>query len=121
MRIAFFVNSIEGETPNYSTTHLALAALNRGHDICYVTPADFVLRPDDTLAVRAMTLPSKRYKKAEGLNGNGNPDVEKVFEKAGERWEHNPVFSKSIPVLSRDALVKITKILIVNLRLLHAG
>lgn len=24
MRIAFFVNSIEGETPNYSTTHLAL-------------------------------------------------------------------------------------------------
>ena len=67
MRIAFFVNSIEGETPNYSTTHLALAALNRGHDICYVTPADFVLRPDDTLAVRAMTLPSKRYKKAETM------------------------------------------------------
>ena len=52
MRIAFFVNSIEGETASYSTTHLALAALNRGHDICYLTPADFVLRPDDSLAVR---------------------------------------------------------------------
>jgi len=67
MRIAFFVNSIEGETASYSTTHLALAALNRGHDICYLTPGDFVLRPDDSLAVRARVLPSDRYKKAETL------------------------------------------------------
>jgi glutathione synthase len=37
MRIAFFVNSIEDETPNFSTTALALAAISRGHDICYVT------------------------------------------------------------------------------------
>lgn len=68
MRIAFFVNSIEGETAIYSTTHLALAALNRGHDICYVTPGDFVLRQDDSLAVRALTLPSAKYKKAETLH-----------------------------------------------------
>lgn len=67
MRIAFFVNSIEGETASYSTTHLALAALNRGHDICYVTPGDFVLRPDDSLAVRTLTLPAANYKKAETL------------------------------------------------------
>ncbi|KKC31891.1 glutathione synthase [Devosia psychrophila] len=67
MRIAFFVNSIEGETPNYSTTHLALAALNRGHDICYLTPSDFVLRPDDSLVARALTLPASNYKKAETL------------------------------------------------------
>jgi glutathione synthase len=67
MRIAFFVNSIEGETANYSTTHLALAALNRGHDICYLTPADFVLRADDNLAVRARTLPSAKYKKVQTL------------------------------------------------------
>jgi glutathione synthase len=65
MRIAFFVNSIEAETPTYTTTGLALAALARGHDICYVTPGDFVLRPDDSLMVRGTTLPGKRYKKAE--------------------------------------------------------
>ena len=53
MRIAFFVNSIEGEHPRYTTTALALAALTRGHDICYLTPGDFVLRPDDSLLVRA--------------------------------------------------------------------
>jgi glutathione synthase len=67
MRIAFFVNSIKGETANYTTTHLALAALGRGHDVCYVTPGDFVLRPDDSLVVRALTLPSTKYKKATTL------------------------------------------------------
>ena len=47
MRIAFFVNSIDSETPGYTTTHLALAAHRRGHAVVYVTPGDFVLRPDD--------------------------------------------------------------------------
>ncbi|WP_108462525.1 glutathione synthetase [Devosia naphthalenivorans] len=67
MRIAFLVNSIEGETANYTTTHLALSALSRGHDICYLTPGDFVLRPDDSLMVRALMLPASNYKKAETL------------------------------------------------------
>lgn len=67
MRVAFFVNSIEDETPNFSTTALALAALGRGHEICYVTPADFVLRADDSLRVRGRTLPASSYKKTETL------------------------------------------------------
>jgi glutathione synthase len=67
MRIAFFVNSIEGEHPRYTTTALALGALTRGHDICYVTPGDFVLRPDDSLLVRARKLPGTAYKKVETL------------------------------------------------------
>lgn len=68
MRIAFFVNSIAGESAKYTTTGLALAALMRGHDICYVTPGDFVLRPDDTLSVRATVLPAANYKKPETLH-----------------------------------------------------
>ncbi|PXA99089.1 glutathione synthetase [Nostoc sp. 3335mG] len=67
MHVAFFVNSIEDETPNYTTTALALAAINRGHEISYVTPSDFVLRPDDRLMVRARRLPASGYKKAETL------------------------------------------------------
>lgn len=67
MRIAFFVNSIKGESPNYTTTVLALAAIQRGHEVCYVTPGDFVLCPDDSLAVRALTLPSAKYKKSSTL------------------------------------------------------
>jgi glutathione synthase len=68
MRIAFFVNSIAGEHPRYTTTLLALAALGRGHDICYLTPGDFVLRPDDHLLVRAHLLPGSGYKKPETLH-----------------------------------------------------
>ena len=68
MRIAFFVNSIEDEFPHYTTTVLAFAALSRGHEICYVTPGDFVLRPDDTLMVSALNLPSSTYKKLETLH-----------------------------------------------------
>ncbi|MGN6303507.1 MAG: glutathione synthase [Mesorhizobium sp.] len=68
MRIAFFVNSIEGEHPHYTTTALALSALSRGHDVRYVTPGDFVLRPDDSLMVRALSLPGANYKKPETLH-----------------------------------------------------
>lgn len=64
MRIAFFVNSIKGESPNYTTTVLALAALMRGHEVCYVTPEDFVLGADDSLVMRALTPPDGKYKKA---------------------------------------------------------
>ena len=68
MRIAFFVNSIDSETPGYTTTHLALAAHRRGHAVVYVTPGDFVLRPDDRLAIRCVEVPDGAYKTTEKLN-----------------------------------------------------
>jgi glutathione synthase len=68
MRIAFFVNSIRDEAAHYTTTLLAREALARGHDICYLTLGDFVLRADDTLLVRALMLPGSGYKKVETLH-----------------------------------------------------
>ncbi|AZN95926.1 glutathione synthase [Mesorhizobium sp. M9A.F.Ca.ET.002.03.1.2] len=62
MRIAFFVNSIESETPDYTTTTLALSATQRGHSVVYVEPGDFILRPDDSLAVSVAVLPDAPYK-----------------------------------------------------------
>ena len=53
MLIAFFVNDLEREHPGYTTTVLAHQAAMRGHRVCYVTPYDFMLRPDDTLWVHA--------------------------------------------------------------------
>ena len=53
MLIAFYVNSIDSEYPRYTTTVLAHEASRRGHDVCYVTPGDFVLSPKDTLQVHA--------------------------------------------------------------------
>ncbi len=84
MRIAFFVNSIADETPHFTTTTLALAALNRGHEICYVTPGDFVLRADDSLAVRGLVLPSAGYKKPETLHKDlqGENTETRIFDVA---------------------------------------
>ena len=62
MRMAFFVNSIDSETPAYTTTTLALAAIQRGHSVVYVEPSDFILRPDDSLAVSVAVLPDAPYK-----------------------------------------------------------
>jgi glutathione synthase len=78
MRIAFFVNSIEGETPRYTTTLLALAALSRGHEIYYLTPGDFVLRADNSLMVRATVLPGTTYKKLETFHKDLLSDKTKI-------------------------------------------
>ncbi len=68
MRIAFFVNAIKDEFPRYTTTVFALAARARGHEICYITPGDFVLRDDDTLHVNVLNLPKKTFQKVETLH-----------------------------------------------------
>ncbi|WP_065373063.1 glutathione synthetase [Ensifer adhaerens] len=67
MRIALLVNALETEGPAYTTTALALAALSRGHEVLYVTPGDFILRPDDTLMIRAAGFVGTRPKKPETL------------------------------------------------------
>ena len=76
MRIAFFVNSIDSETPGYTTTHLALAAHRRGHAVVYVTPGDFVLRPDDKAVFfcRSGMRSAAAWAMADRLAG-GEPDV----------------------------------------------
>ncbi len=61
MLIAFFVNDMEREFAGYTTTVLAHQAALRGHRVCYVTPCDFALNPDDTLSVHARFLPKKKY------------------------------------------------------------
>jgi len=67
MRIALFVNSIADEAAFYTTTALALAAIARGHEVCYLTPGDFVLRPDDSLMVRAITVKKGKTRNPDGF------------------------------------------------------
>lgn len=67
MLIAFFVNDMEREFAGYTTTVLAYEAIKRGHRVCYVTPSDFVLNPDDTLSVRGRFVPKRKYADAEAF------------------------------------------------------
>lgn len=62
MMIGFFVNDLEREYENYTTTVLAHQAASRGHRVCYITPSDFVLNTDDTLSVHGRFLPKRKYK-----------------------------------------------------------
>ncbi|GAA4710865.1 glutathione synthase [Sphingomonas lutea] len=62
MNIAFFVNDLEREYEGYTTTILAHQAVIAGHRVCYITPSDFVLTPDDHLHVHGRFLPKRKYK-----------------------------------------------------------
>lgn len=47
MKIGFVVNEIETELELYTTTSLALAATQRGHQIWYIGLSDFIYDPDE--------------------------------------------------------------------------
>ncbi len=67
MRIALFVNSIATETPGFTTTSLAFAAIKRGHSVVYMEPGDFILRADNSLSVEAVAVPDGNYRSAEKM------------------------------------------------------
>ncbi len=67
MRIAFFVNRIQTEEKGYTTTRLAITALNHGHEVWYIDAEGFAMDPDDRVHARAVSPPKKRYKSGETL------------------------------------------------------
>ncbi len=52
MKVAFFVNEIETEESEYTTTRLAMAAAKREHEVWYVGLGDVDYRPDEKLSAR---------------------------------------------------------------------
>ena len=62
MKIAFFVNKVQTEEKGYTTTRLAMEAVNMGHEIWYIDAENFALDPDDTVRARAVSVPKKSYK-----------------------------------------------------------
>lgn len=65
MEIGFVVNDVGTERPEYTTTHLALAALDRGHRIWVMGVGDFASDPDHFLRARARSVPRKKYRSSE--------------------------------------------------------
>jgi glutathione synthase len=62
MRLGFVVNDIATEQEGYTTTRLAMAAVNRGHDVWLMGVRDFALDPDDYVRARARSAPKTKYK-----------------------------------------------------------
>ena len=69
MRIGFVVNAIETEQEGYTTTRLAMAAVNRGHEAWLMGVRDFALDPDDFVRARARSAPKASYKSLKSFLG----------------------------------------------------
>jgi glutathione synthase len=53
MKLAFFVNEVETEISEYTTTRLAVGACKRGHDVWYVGAGDVIYEPGGSLRAKA--------------------------------------------------------------------
>ena len=62
MRIGFVVNDVQTEEHGYTTTRLAMTALNRGHEAWLIGVGDLALDPDDQVRARARGAPKAKYK-----------------------------------------------------------
>src|SRR4030095_233240 len=62
MKVGFVVNQIETEQASYTTTRLAMTAVNRGHEAWLIGTGDLALDPDDYVRARARSAPKFKYK-----------------------------------------------------------
>ncbi|MDQ3957208.1 MAG: glutathione synthase [Actinomycetota bacterium] len=60
MRVGLFVSSIEGELAAHTTTRLAHAAVERGHDVFYLDSESFVYGSAEVLGAVARRAPADR-------------------------------------------------------------
>ena len=65
MKIGFVVNDIKTEEPGYTTTRLAMAAINLGHEAWVMGAGDFAYDPDEKIHARARSITKKSYKSSE--------------------------------------------------------
>ncbi|MHC4413810.1 MAG: glutathione synthase [Planctomycetota bacterium] len=65
MKIGFVVNDIKTEEAGYTTSRLAAAAVNRGHDVWVLSVGDLAYDPDDSIRARARGVPKKKYSSSE--------------------------------------------------------
>jgi len=60
MRIGIVVNDIKSERPGYTTTRIAMTAVNMGHEVWYFSVGDFSLQQNDHTFAHACAVPANR-------------------------------------------------------------
>ena len=61
MRLGLMVNDISTEQTGYTTTRLAMAAINRGHEVWIMGAGDFAYDVDEKIHARARSAPKTKY------------------------------------------------------------
>jgi len=67
MKIGFVVNDVMTELVDYTTTHLALEAVRRGHEVWYIGLSDFTYDPDEMVHADARKPAGQFYESAAAL------------------------------------------------------
>ena len=81
MKIGFVVNDVATELPTYTTTRLALAASQAGHEVSLMGLGDFAYEPDGSMSARARQASGKRYRSLERyLEDVQKPEVVKQLD-----------------------------------------
>lgn len=62
MKLGMVVNDISTEVEDYTTTHLAMAATNLGHEVWYMNLGDFSYDPDENVHAKAYSVPMRAYR-----------------------------------------------------------
>ena len=62
MKIGFVVNDVQTEETGYTTTRLAMTAVNRGHEAWLIGAGDIALDADDMVRARARSVTKTSYK-----------------------------------------------------------
>lgn len=62
MKIGFVVNDLKTEQPAYTTTRMAMQAINMGHEAWVISVSDLSYDPDEYIRATARTVPRCNYK-----------------------------------------------------------
>ena len=65
MKLGILVNDIKTEEPGYTTTRLAMAAINRGHQVWVMGAGDLAYDPDELIRARVRSAPRSVYKSSD--------------------------------------------------------
>jgi glutathione synthase len=65
MKLGIIVNDIRTEQAGYTTSRLAVAAINRGHEVWIMGAGDLAYDPDDIVRARGSRAPRSKYKTSE--------------------------------------------------------
>ena len=64
MRLGIVVNDVKTELSDYTTTLLAMEATNLGHEVLYMSVADFAYDTDESTHAYISTVPEQEYRSA---------------------------------------------------------
>jgi glutathione synthase len=84
MKLVILVNGLDTELETFTTTHLALAAVKRGHEVWYAEVEGFLYEPTGRLSARCYRAPENNRTVARFFQALSSVEAETVELNAGD-------------------------------------